>query len=298
MTTSTHNPADRHAMQQQRMLEAGQLRRRLFPRSSDEAWRRERLYRYLYWREHREHPPINLVGSWALPDLEREIARWNDYARRGLTEDEVLELLTADLAEHFGKPWPEALEEGTSALLASVNMPIWNENCGVLLPQALGALRIYHAEQYPTQETGWSYNYGLSATRQTLSITIYDAGFDDIQNGIDDPRVLEEFKKSWLVMQQRFAANTDEVLADSVQGPDAEVLTSSHGQQVLFGSLYVEVLEPDGTRRAEALSARGFRGNILKIRYTRTDINESDPEKHPGLDDVNRDLADFVGHFE
>jgi hypothetical protein len=298
MTSSTDNPADHHAIQQQLMIEAGQLRSRHFPWSSDEAWRRERLYRYLYWRDHGEHPSINIVGSWTMQDLEREIARWTDYAKRGLNEDKVLELLSAELADRFGKSWSEALEEGSSALLASVNMPIWNEICGVLLPQALGALRIYNAEKYSKQEAGWSYNYRLNATNQTVSITIYDAGLDDIRNGVEDPRVAEEFKKSWLVMQQRFAVNGDELIADSVQGPTTEVLTNSHGQQVLFGSLYVEVLGPDGIRRAEALSARGFRANILKVRYTRSGICESDLDKHPGLDDINRDLADFVGHFE
>gem|GEM_PF-3029885 len=280
------------------MVEAGQLRSRLFPWSSDEAWRRERLFRYLYWREHREHPPINLVGSWAPPDLEREIARWNDYAKRSLTEDEVLELLTGELADQFGKSWPEALEEGTSPLLASVNMPIWNESCGVLLPQAFGPLRIYHAEKYPRQEAGWSYNYGLDATRQSLSIILCDAGLDDIEDGIDDPGIVAEFKSSWQFMQQRFEANGDELIPDSAQGPGAERLIDSQGREVLFGSLYVEVVGADGVRRAEALSARGFRRSILKIRYTRSRIDESEEEKHPGLDEVNRDLADFVGHFQ
>src|SRR5512147_2366852 len=130
------------------MREAGQLRSHLYPLASDEAWRRERLYRYLYWREHREHAPSNLVGAWEVPDLEREIARWNDYARRELDEDAVLELLDRDLSEHYGKSWEAALEEGTSPLLAAVHMPIWHAATGSLIPQALGRLQLFNAERY------------------------------------------------------------------------------------------------------------------------------------------------------
>jgi len=102
--------------------EAGELRRRLFPWASDEAWRRERLYRYLYWRKHREHPPFNLVGSWDRPDLEREISRWQDYERRHLTEEEVFQLLANELEHRYGRSWSEALEEGTSPLLGEVGV--------------------------------------------------------------------------------------------------------------------------------------------------------------------------------
>ena len=43
-----------------------------------EAWRRERLYLYLFWLEHRDRSPFNFVGGWHTADVGDEAARWKE----------------------------------------------------------------------------------------------------------------------------------------------------------------------------------------------------------------------------
>lgn len=282
----------------QAMVEAGRLRQTHFPLASDEAWRRERLFRYLYSREHREHPPINLVGSWTPEDLDRELQRWRDYVKRDMTEEEVLDVLTLEMEDWYQKSWSEALEEGTSPLLASVAMPVWNASVGVLVPQSLGPLRIVRAESYDDDTSlGCSYNYKSTESGQTLTLTIYSNNLANVRDGVADPRTAEHFYCCIQALAVHFESNGDQQVPDSAQGPGVEVLVDGQGREIAFGSYYVEVRSSAGIVRGEALSIRGFRGGLLKVRYTRRGLRDPDAEKHPGLDTVNRDLANFVGLF-
>lgn len=293
---STHT--DRREPEAGRLMQiAGDMRSRLFPWSADEAWRRERLFRYLYWREHREHPPFNVVGSWEKRDLEREIARWHDLWRRRIDETEALRLLTDELQARFGKSWEDALEEGTSSLLASVHMPVWHEATGTLLPAALGPLLIQHAERFDDPNLGWSYNYGRPETGQRLTVTLYDGGIEDLADGIGDPRLPEAFKLAFETLRQVAEANGCRMRADTLQGPGVERLRDERGREALFASVCVEFERDDGSRCGEALLLRVFRGHFLKVRYTQVRLLPGEAERHPELDAVNADLAEFVGHF-
>jgi len=276
---------------------AGDMRGRLFPWSWDEAWRRERLFRYLYWREQRQHPPFSVVGSGEKQDLEREIARWHDLWRRRIDETEALRLLTDELQVRYRKSWEEALEEGTSPLLASVGMPVWSEDTGALLPATLGSLRIHHAERFDDPKLGWSYNYGRAEAGQRLTVTLSDDGIEDLADGIADPRLPAAFRLAFETLRQVAQANGHRLLADTLIGPGEERLRDAHGHEAAFASVYVEFEHDDGSRRGEALSMRVFRGHFLKVRYTQDRLPSAGAGLHPGLDAINTDLADFVAHF-
>ena len=56
---------------------------------SDEMWRRERLYRYLYWLKHRENPPFNLIRSWTDPDILVETKLWQRITETCFTDEEA-----------------------------------------------------------------------------------------------------------------------------------------------------------------------------------------------------------------
>lgn len=278
------------------MTEVGQLRSSLYPWASDEAWRRERLHRYLHWRAHGEQPSFNLVGSWTAPDLQRELERWQSYQARRLGEDEVLQLLNDELEDRFHRTWQDALEEGTSPLLAKVNMPIWSEETGSLLPQTLGSLRIFAAEEHGCG-LGWSYSYGSPETRQKATLIIFDAGLTNLADGLEDPRLRKQFDAAWIDLLAILQANGDRLVPGTTQGPSGETLIDSQGRQLLFGSVYAEVQDSSGSIRGEALSIRGFRRSFLEVRYTRRGLDRAEEGRHPGLDRINEALADFVGHY-
>lgn len=290
--------ADRREAQTQLLMQiAGDMRSRLFPWSSDEAWRRERLFRYLHWREHREHPPFNVVGSWERPDLEREVARWQDLWRRRIDETDALRLLTDELQQRYGRSWDEALEEATSPLLASVHMPVWHEATGALLPATLGPLLIHHAERFEEPKLCWSYNYGGPGTGQRLAVALYDDGIEDLVDGIGDPRLAGAFGMAFESLRQVAEANGCRMRADTLHGPGEERLRGTHGGETDFASLYVEFEREDGARCGEALSLRVFRGHFLKVRYTQQRRPSGGADLHPGREAINADLADFVAHF-
>jgi len=274
-------------------------RRRMtsYPAVSDEVWRRERLYRYLYWREHHEHPDTNLVGSWTMPDLQHELARWNDYVRRDLSDEEVFDTLMAELEQRYGKTWVDALAEGTSPLLASVHMPIWSESTGALLPNRLGSMVITGAHRYENPDVGWSYYYGEPGVDHRLSIVLYDDGIKDLSGGTGDPRLKSVFEDSVRVIAELVAANGGTLLEDSFQGPVLETLTDPLGSEVEFVGFCVDVAEPSGTRRREAISVCVFRRHFMKVRYTVSFTGAPDALDLSCLEGINCDLARFVAFF-
>jgi hypothetical protein len=291
-------PADRREPESGRLMQiAGDMRSRLFPWSSDEGWRRERLFRYLYWREHREHPRFNLVRSRERVDLEREIARWHDLWRRRIDETEALRLLTDELQACYGRTWEEALEEGTAPLLASVHMPVWHEATGALLPATLGPLLIHHAERFDDPKRGWFYRYGRSETGQRLTVALYDDGVENLADGIGDPRLPGALRLAFETLRQVAEANGCRMRADTLHGPGEERLRDAHGREASFVSVYVEFERDDGSCSGEALSLRVFRGHFLQVRYTQERMPCGEADLHPELAAINADLADFVTHF-
>lgn len=281
----------------QLMTEAGHLRADFYPWSSDEAWRRERLYRFLYWFERRVHPSTNLVGSWEVADLEIEIRRWQEYVRRDLSEEDVFRLLCLELEQTYQKGWVTALAEGTSPTLARDNFPIWDEGTGTLLPANIGPMFIHNVNSYTERGLGTSYNYGRTTPHQRLTIIIYDMGLEGIANGVDDPEVIKQFKVACADLQRLAQTNGETIVQDSVAGPLIEPLFDPHGRQIDFLAFFVEMIGADGIRRGEFVAVRGFRNHFLKVRYTEHGLEKGDPDSNPDLDQINADLAEFVAHF-
>lgn len=278
--------------------ETTQLRTSKYRSVSDEAWRRERLFRFLYWREHRAHAETNLVGSWTLPDLQAEKARWIDYARRNLSDEQVLDALMTEYEGLYGKTWAEALVEGTTPLLASVHMPVWHEATGSLLPNAFGSMIISNAERYDNADFGWSFNYSEPGVAHHVSIVLYDAGLKDLADGVEDPRLKEEFVKSMRHIAQFAAANGETLLPETTQGPVFERLTDAHGTEVEFVGLCVDVDVGEEDRRREAISMRIFRKHFMKVRYSVGFKGDPDELDLSCLEGINADIAGFVAFFQ
>lgn len=278
------------------MGETGKLRSQRFPSASDEAWRRERLFRYLYWREHRDHCPFNLVGAWEIQQIQAELARWQDYQRRDLSEEEVLELICSELEQRHGKTWRQALEEGTSPLLASVGMPVWNEGTGSLLPGSLGPLPICRAESSSDRpDLGWQYHY--EGTLEKVSLAIYDFRMEGLGDGVGDSRLAGHFKMCCQDIARMASANGGVLVPGSAVGPALEVLNDSVGHQIKLVGTYIEVDYANGVRRGEALSMRTFRHHFLKVRYSLYNAADGIESAQPRIDAINADVAEFVGHF-
>ena len=64
---------------------------------------------------------------------------------------------------------------------------------GFKFPSQIGAYKFAGHATYQRVQLGYGINY-VDNTGAKVSIAIYDMNFTDIQNGIADPRVLEEFQ--------------------------------------------------------------------------------------------------------
>lgn len=298
MTSSGADQAQEEQLRRELLEETTYLRTSKYLSASDEAWRREGLFRYLYWRDHRAHAETNLVGSWTLPDLQAKKARWTDYARRNLSDEQVLDALMTEYEGLYGKTWAEALVEGTTPLLASVHMPVWHEATGSLLPNALGSMIISNAERYENADIGWSFNYSEPGVAHHVSIVIYDAGLNDLAEGVEDPRLKEEFVKSTREIAQVAAANGETLLPETTQGPVLERLTDAHGTEVEFVGLCVDVNVGQDGRRREAISMRIFRRHFMKVRYTVSFKGDPDELDLSCLEGINTDIAGYVAFFQ
>ncbi|MBS1136038.1 MAG: hypothetical protein H6R02_3179, partial [Burkholderiaceae bacterium] len=242
-----------------------------------EAWRRERLYLFLFWLERRDRSPFNFVGGWHSADLGDEAARWKE-ALAGLDHDAALELVDRELSLRFGrelslrfgKTWQQAVLEGASPRLARANLPIWNEATSSLLPAHLGAMTIFRAESYAGKPTlGWSYNYGCSGSSEKVSITLYSRGQTELLDGLSDPRLPNEIGAAWMDVRGKISVSGGHVLDASVLGPGEESLLDRYNRRVVLLSIQGQAVDADQRACFEALCMRVFRGQFLKVRYTR-----------------------------
>ena len=159
-----------------------------FQAAYEELWRRERAFRYVYWLQHREHPPFNLIGSWTTSDMNAEMALWQRMHRDRLDNTEVLDLVTGLLEQRFGLSCESMLERASHCSLAELGLPIWNRPTASLIPQAFGNWRITGMTDYGQPALGISYSYRHIEVHSTLSLYVYDHGLSDIQSGLSDPR--------------------------------------------------------------------------------------------------------------
>ena len=262
-----------------------------------EAWRRERLYLFLFWLERRDRSPFNFVGGWHSADLGDEAARWNE-ALAGLDHDAALELVDRELSLRFGKTWQQAVLEGASPRLAQANLPIWNEATSSLLPAHLGAMTIFRAESYTGKPAlGWSYNYGCPGSSEKVSITLYSRGQTGLLDGLSEPRLPNEIGAAWMDVRSKISESGGQVLDASVIGPGEESLLDRYNRRVAWLSMQGQAVDADQMACFEAVCMRVFRGQFLKVRYTRRAGPEAGCSARSHLDGMKADLADFVASY-
>lgn len=265
--------------------------------ASVEAWRRERLYLYLFWLERRDKSPFNFVGGWHTSDLGDDDARWSE-ALKGLDYDAALSIVERELALRFGKSWQEAVAEGTSPLLAAANMPIWNAATASLLPAYLGPLTLFRAESYSGKPAlGWSYNYGRAGSSQKLSLTLYTQGQVGLRDGLRDPQLSGQLGNAWLDVRRKVEKGGGRLLETTLRGPVEEVLLDRYNRKVALLAMQGEAIDSDQVARFEVVCMRVFREHFLKVRYTRRAAPGEERTAASGLDTVKADLADFVASF-
>jgi len=262
-----------------------------------EAWRRERLYLYLFWLEHRDRSPFNFVGGWHTADVGDEAARWNE-ALAGLSHDAALELVDRELSLRFGKAWQQAVLEGASPRLAQANLPIWNEATSSLLPAHLGAMTIFRAESYVGKPAlGWSYNYGCPGSSEKVSITLYSRGQTGLLDGLADPRLPNEIGATWMELRCKISEVGGDVLDSSVLGPGEESLLDRYNRRVALLSMQGQAFDAEQMACFKAVCMRVFRGQFLKVRYTRRAGPDAGCGSHSHLDAMKADLADFIASY-
>jgi len=262
-----------------------------------EAWRRERLYLYLFWLEHRDRSPFNFVGGWHTADLGDEAAQWNE-ALAGLDHDAALELVDRELSLRFGKTWQQAVLEGASPRLAQANLPIWNEATSSLLPAHLGAMTIFRAESYSGKPAlGWSYNYGCPGSSERVSITLYSRGQTGLLDGLADPRLLNEIGAAWRDVRRKISESGGHVVDVSVLGPGEEKLLDRYNRSVALLSMQGQAVDADRMACFEAVCMRVLRGQFLKVRYTRRAGPEAGCTARSHLDAMKAGLADFIASY-
>ena len=262
-----------------------------------EAWRRERLYLFLFWLERRDRSPFNFVGGWHSADLGDEAARWNE-ALAGLDHDAALELVDRELSLRFGKTWQQAVLEGASPRLAQANLPIWNEATSSLLPAHLGAMTIFRAESYSGKPAlGWSYNYGCPGRSEKVSITLYSRGQTGLLDGLADPRLPNEIGAAWRDVRRKISESGGHVVDVSVLGPGEEKLLDRYNRSVALLSMQGQAVDADRMACFEAVCMRVFRGQFLKVRYTRRAGPEAGCTARSHLDAMKAGLADFIASY-
>lgn len=262
-----------------------------------EAWRRERLYLYLFWLEHRDRSPFNYVGGWHNADIGDELARWRKTLR-GLDGPAALELVDRELSLRFGKTWETAQLEGVSSHLATAHLPVWNAATGSLLPAQLGPLTIFRAESYPGRPgLGWSYTYGRFDSSAKLTLTLYNRGLSASDGELNEPRILEELAAAWRDVSEKIDVSGGTLDRGSIVGPLQESLLDRYNRPVALQTMRCGALDSDTVARVEVICLREFRGHFLKVRYTRrTDEGSADAARQ-SMDSIKADLADFVASY-
>lgn len=285
-----------HTEEKERLMREAVALREPFWDAAKEAWRRERLFRYLHWRRHGEHAARNFIQSWEVEDLQAEIAMWRTYAARGLRDEDILEELTALLERHFEMTWADALGEGTSPLLAQVGMPVWHAPTSSLVPDTIGFMRIFGAVEHPEPGHGWSYQYGARETGECFSLHLYDLSQAGIADGVADARTASEFDDSYDDMKAFVECNGGTLLMDTMIA-GIEQYSDYVGRTAVFLEVAVEYETAEHQRLVAALSLCGFRQHFLKLRYTvPADVWHS--EAHDNINNaINAEMAEYVAHY-
>lgn len=262
----------------------------------DCVWRKERLLRYVYWLEHREHPTSNLVGSWTDDDIRKETQLWRDVRDRSEDPVEAEQIISDLLEKAYGHSYQDAVRIGEAPELAALGLPVWNQETVSLVPSNLGSCLLFKTTDYEASDTGLGRSYSYrSSDHEDITVYIYRKGYENLRAGIQDPRVASEFRIAASDIQKMEQLGLWKI--QQAIGPFVETCSSPHDVPVQFLSLGVRLSVKDGAEHSSSLSLTGFRGCFLKIRYT-TSVDFVDcPAGQASVAQINTDLADFVAHF-
>ena len=269
---------------------------RPFPAAYEALWRRERAFRYVYWLEHHEHPPCNLIGSWTAPDMNAEIALWQRMRRECLDDAAVIDLVTGDLEQRFGLSYTSLLERVSHPSLAELGLPVWNQPTESLIPQSLGKWRIAGMTEYPEPALGVSYAYHRPDVDAPLTLCVYDHGLNDLQSGLADPRFARALSVCIEDINTYASINQGEITW-YVKQPVLELTKSRLGAEIPFASTTWLVTYPDRPQQVGALSLTAFRGHFFKLRITCSKPLADSDEGQRDIGELNLDLAGFLELF-
>jgi hypothetical protein len=264
----------------------------------DVLWRQERLLRYVYWLEHREHPPFNLVGSWATDDINAELVLWDSMRRKGADLNDAVEIIGAMLVEQYGNSMETAIQRGTDPGLAKCHLPVWDLGSGSLVPQSLGPWFIYGMQNFAASEPGGGcgYYYQHPSEPSKMSLFLFSGGQADVVPGVQDPRVMRALNESTRDIEA--AAVQRGCRFEWIMDPTVVTLKSSQGLPIRELDRAGVATDPARVRRWEAVAVTGFRGGFLKVRLTsqNEDFWNTEACVEPA-DAANTAIADFIVHF-
>lgn len=269
--------------------------RRPYPAAFDTLYRRERILRYAYWLERGAKPTFNFIGTWIPDEMRAELAMWRSMRAKDFDDMDVINAVTGDLELRFGFRLADVRALVADPELARRNLPVWNIAAECLVPQKLGDYQIVGMSSYAQQYEGQSYAYQHTVTTAPLTLYIYDCGVAQVAPGISDPRFQEHL---WnCINDVELHATSHGRTGRRLIEPQAEVICSPAGTEIVFASTSWEFVAADGQRGFEALSLTGFRDMFLKVRLTcPTAFFDTGPGQ-AALDAMNLDLADFVAEF-
>jgi hypothetical protein len=244
--------------------------------------------------EHAERPLFNLIGSWTQADMKRELELWASYARRRLDTVDVVEEGAALLDQRFGQTHAGAIARAADLELAAKGLPIWSEATDSLVPQSLEPWRIYAADDGKRESpgVGLMYRYCHASENAPLTLYLYNAGLCDIKPGIDDSRFAGMVRQTLSDIDIAARSRGDSI--EWLTEPLVTKLGSERDLEVQFVSSTWMLATKDGEKYASALSIRGFRGHLLKIRMTGTVAYFDSDTGQTEIDAHNMELVEFV----
>lgn len=276
--------------------------REAYSEAFDTCWRTERMLRYVFWLRHQEHPGFNFTGSWRNDDIADEISLWQNIYRKDRTDQEAIDLIYKKFEDRFEMRISDALQIATSPSLAENGLPVWNNDIGGLIPQSMGSLRIAAANEYdgnPRGPGGVGYSFRargeISSVSPILDIYFYDVYQEELGTGIEDPRLLSEFNRSW-----------GDVLSITLPCTDAanelligvEILEGSYGGAFPFYAIGdCRKYQNEDTSKWTALSLTALCNKFMKVRLTVELDHCEDAATIECIESINRDTADFCCHF-
>jgi hypothetical protein len=272
-----------------------------FASACDLAWRRERMFRYVYWLSKREHPLFNVVGSWRDEDIVQEIQLWKDIGRRQIDNDQIVEEITHGLESRFAMSLAAAEAAATDSGLAEAGLPIWNSTIGCLLPQTLGSLQIVFTTDYENTTLGQGHSYSYrphepESRGHRADLYIYTSGQDSLGSGVNDARVVLEEDRAW---QGVLAALPGWTIPPERQiGPGIEICSDPYDREfALIGVAALMVKNDADVEIWTSLSLTALNDAFLKIRYTVQRSGSNAARINDELKHFNSDIASFCCHF-